>query len=237
MPQFIGTIVVLSVLSFLAWGAYAVTHVRAMRLEAAIGYALGCILCFPVTTFIPGAIVLWLAALVSSGAPPQTLFGTPEGASDPSVHAVDWLTVLVGIAIVVVTFLSHGMIAVLVRYLARGAEERGSVASSLERLADRAAAAPAINVTTNIQSPQHAPAIPQQSEQPKQIIEAVAAPPSPVPPSRRLPQWVGEASRDGEYRTVAVEAASESEARRTLEAEGYFVHQLWPDAPQLPPPR
>lgn len=235
--HFIGTIVVLGVISFLCWGAYAVIRVRAMRLEAGIGYALGCILFAPVTTFAPAAVVSWLAALASSSAPRATLFGPPEDAASGAGGVLDWVTVLAGIAIVVVTFLSHGAIAILVRYLARGAEDRSSVATSLQQIAERAAAAPAITVTTNVQSPQHAPPVLQQ-EPPKQIVEAVSSPPAPPPqPGLRLPQWVGEASRDGEYRTVAVEASTESDARRILESQGYFVHQLWPDAPQLPPSR
>jgi hypothetical protein len=236
---FVAILIVLATGSFLAWGTYAVIRAKSMRMEAGFGYVTACVIAAPVTALVPALVVYWLASLDPSAGPRPTLFGPPADAS--AVPApVDGVAILAGLASLAVTFLSHGTIAIIVRYLARGADDRTAVAASLERMALAAAgapAAPAINVTTNVQSPQHAPPPspqPVQQETPKQFVESVSAPP---PPSARLPQWVGEASRDGEYRTVAVEASSESEARRILESQGYFVHQLWPDVPQLPPPR
>ena len=236
---FVAILIVLATGSFLAWGTYAVIRAKSMRMEAGFGYVTACVIAAPVTALVPALVVYWLASLDPSAGPRPTLFGPPADAS--AVPApVDGVAILAGLASLAVTFLSHGTIAIIVRYLARGADDRTAVAASLERMALAAAgapAAPAINVTTNVQSPQHAPPAPPQpvqQETPKQFVESVSAPP---PPSARLPQWVGEASRDGEYRTVAVEASSESEARRILESQGYFVHQLWPDVPQLPPPR
>ena len=237
---FVAILIVLATGSFLAWGAYAVMRVRSMRMEAGFGYVTACVLAAPVTALVPALLVFWLASLDGSAGPRPTLFGPPAGAPVGGPVAVDGVGLLAGLASLAVTFLSHGTIAIIVRYLARGADDRAAVASSLERMAVAAAAAPpapTINVTTNVQSPQHAPPAPQLVEQdaPKQFVEAVSAP--PAAPSARLPQWVGEASRDGEYRTVAVEASNEREARTILESQGYFVHQLWPDVPQLPPPR
>lgn len=236
---FVAILIVLATGSFLAWGTYAVIRSKSMRMEAGFGYVTACVIAAPVTALIPAMVVYWLASLDAATGPRPTLFGPPPDAA--AVPApVDGVAILAGLASLAVTFLSHGTIAIIVRYLARGADDRAAVASSLERMAVAAAAAPpapTINVTTNVQSPQHAPPAPQLVEQdaPKQFVEAVSAP--PAAPSARLPQWVGEASRDGEYRTVAVEASNEREARTILESQGYFVHQLWPDVPQLPPPR
>lgn len=234
---FVAILIVLATGSFLAWGTYAVIRARSMRMEAGFGYVTACVIAAPVTALVPALIVYWLASLDGSAAPRPTLFGPPEGDAAGGAVPVEGVGLLAGLASLAVTFLSHGTIAIVVRYLARGADDRAAVAASLERMAVASPPAPTINVTTNVQSPQQAPAAPQmvQQEPPKQFVEAVSAP--PVAPVARLPQWVGEASRDGEYRTVAVEATSEREARTILESQGYFVHQLWPDVPQLPPPR